>query len=79
MCRKGFTIIEMLVIVLIIGILAAVALPIYNNAVAQSRFSALMPNAKALKEAQERMFLSSSKYTDSFDNLDLSFSGTVTN
>ncbi len=79
MCRKGFTMIEMLVIVLIIGILAAVALPIYNNAVAQSRFSALMPNAKALKEAQERMFLSSSKYTDSFDNLDLSFSGTVTN
>ena len=77
MHKKGFTIIEMLVIVLIIAVLAAVALPIYNNAVAQSRFSTLMPSAKALKDAQERVFLTSSKYSDTFDNLDLSLSGTV--
>ena len=42
MYKKGFTLIEVLVIILIIGVLAAVAMPIYTNAVAQSRFSALI-------------------------------------
>lgn len=77
MYKKGFTLIEVLVIILIIGVLAAVAMPIYTNAVAQSRFSALMPSVKALKDAQERVFLSSSKYSDSFEELDLSVAGTV--
>lgn len=78
MNKKGFTLTEILIIVLIIAVLSAVALPIYNNAVAQSRFSTLMPSAKALKDAQERMYMSNGNYTNNFEDLDLSIPGTIT-
>lgn len=51
--KQAFTLIELLIVVLIIGILAAVALPQYQKAVAKSRFAALKPIAKSIKDAEE--------------------------
>ena len=71
--KKAFTIIELLVVVLIIGILAAIALPQYQKAVTRSRFANLMPLTRAIQEAEERYYLANNTYTASFDDLDIDY------
>lgn len=51
MNKQGFTLIEMLVVVLIIGILAAVALPQYEKSVSRARAAEAMTTSKTILDA----------------------------
>ncbi len=72
--KKGFTLLEMLVVILIIGILAAIALPQYQMAVKKAEFARLQPMTKALLDAEERYFLTNGTYTG-IENLDIDMPG----
>ena len=71
MNNKAFTLIEILVVVLIIGILAAIAIVSYNNAVKNAEFAKTINISNDIAAAQERYFMANSTFTMNMDDLDI--------
>ncbi|MGY6624256.1 pilin [Acinetobacter johnsonii] len=51
--QKGFTLIELMIVVAIIGILAAIAIPQYQNYIAKSQVSRVMSETGSMKTVVE--------------------------
>ena len=49
--NKGFTLVELMVVVVIIGVLTAIAVPIYNNATEKAKLNAIAANLRIINGA----------------------------
>jgi len=64
---KGFTLIELMIVVVIIGILAAVAVPAYFNHILRSRQADAYHNLLDIKAAQEMYYSLENKYAGDYE------------
>lgn len=75
---QGFTLVEILIVVVIIGILTAIIIPRFNNARGKSLAASLKNDLRNLAVAQEDYFYSSGGYVKDLSKLNYNSSPGVT-
>ena len=63
-CERGFTVAELLVVLLIIGLIAAVAVPNVSGAIRRAEEAALRENLQVMRRALDDYFADKGPYPD---------------
>jgi type IV pilus assembly protein PilA len=69
--RKGFTLVELAVVIVIIGVLAAFGVPRFLQSVERSKASEAFQYLAAIRSAQERYLSKEGVYADALTKLDI--------
>jgi general secretion pathway protein G len=67
--RKGFTLLELMIVIAIIGILATLAQPMFKTAVLKSREAALKEDLFNIRNVMDQYYADNGKYPDSLNDL----------
>ena len=71
--QRGFTLIELMVVIAIVGVLVAVAYPSYTDYVTRSKRATAKSFLVALADAQEHFFLDNKRYAIDLNELGYGF------
>ena len=66
---RGFTLIELMIVMTIIGILASIAAPNYQRSVIKAREAVLLENLYQMRRAIDAYFVDKAMYPNSLDDL----------
>jgi prepilin-type N-terminal cleavage/methylation domain-containing protein len=69
--RTGFTLTELLIVVVIIGILATLALPMFIKSVEKARAGEAVTNLNLIKAAQKIYFLENREFSEDIESLNI--------
>ena len=75
---RGFTLIEVLIVIFIVGILTGIAVPQYNRSVRRAKMTEALTHGKTILDSAQRYKSVNSVAPTTFNQLDVSFFGTET-
>ena len=79
MLKRGFTLLELLIVVIILGILAAIAMPQYITTLEKSRSAEAVTNVGSIRMSLDRYWYQESAVTTDLDLLDIDNPNDVVN
>lgn len=67
--KKGFTLLELMIVIAIVGILATLAQPMFKTAVRKSKEAALKEDLFNMRNVMDQYYADNGKYPDSLNDL----------
>lgn len=67
--QKGVTLIELIIVVMLISVLAAIAIPMYKNSITSSKEAVLKENLFTIRDVIDQFYLDKQKYPQDLEEL----------